>query len=106
LPSPFLYSKRGCPRASKASIRGSVPMAATRLGSPCTRLHEGGGIMRDRDDDIPSNKSGNRPFNSVLTSYKTRRQVLRGGLESAAAAFFATSPALAVAGAKGKGRGK
>ena len=47
-------------------------------------------------DDIVSNKSGNRPFQDVIETYSTRRDVLVGGSTVAATTFFA--PSFAVAG--------
>ena len=40
------------------------------------------------DDNIPSNKSGNKPFSEVLQSQTTRRNVIIGGLTVASAAFL------------------
>src|SRR5690606_36028451 len=47
-----------------------------------------------------SNKSANRPFSDVLSRYCSRRDVLRGGLQSAAAVFFVSSPVLSLAARK------
>lgn len=55
--------------------------------------------MKNRIEDR-SNKSGNRPFGDVLSRYLSRRDVLRGGLQSAAAAFFASSPGRSLAARK------
>src|SRR5690606_3434401 len=55
--------------------------------------------MKNRIEDR-SNKSGNRPFRDVLSRYLSRRDVLRGGLQSAAAAFFASSPGRSLAARK------
>ncbi|MBN1238696.1 MAG: PhoX family phosphatase [Gammaproteobacteria bacterium] len=62
--------------------------------------------MKNREDVEKSNRSDNRPFSSVLTSYSSRRRVLRGSLELAAAVFFASSPAMAEPKGKARGRSK
>jgi len=62
--------------------------------------------MRNRNQVEPSNRSANRPFDSVLAAYGSRRKVLRGGLELAAAVFFASSPGLALAGRNENGKGQ
>src|SRR5690606_34896114 len=51
-------------------------------------------------------KSNNRPFQDVLSSYRTRRDVLRGGLASAAAAFLAPSLALSQTAPKPGGKAR
>jgi secreted PhoX family phosphatase len=61
--------------------------------------------VRERDTD-KSNKSANRPFGDVLFSYRSRRDVLRGGLQSAAAAFFVSSPVLSLAARKPRGKAR
>ena len=53
-----------------------------------------------------SNTSNNRPFRSVLAALHSRRKVLRGSLGLAAAAFFASSPTLALAAGKGRGKAR
>ncbi len=57
-------------------------------------------------DDGTSNRSANRPFEDVLLSYRTRRDVLRGGLASAAAAFLTSSPVLSPAAEKPRGKAR
>lgn len=61
--------------------------------------------MSDHEDEA-SNNSGNRSFRSVLASYQSRRQVLRGSLEVAATVFLGSSSAAALAGPNGRGRGR
>jgi secreted PhoX family phosphatase len=46
--------------------------------------------MNHHDDDI-SNESGNRPFEDILQSHLSRRQVLAGGVAVAAGSFLAGS---------------
>lgn len=45
--------------------------------------------LHDDLEDIPSNHSGNRPFESVLNTLISRRKVTMGGLAMAASGFFA-----------------
>lgn len=46
-------------------------------------------------DDLPVNRSGNRPFDDVLQKRLARRTVLAGGVAVAASSFLAASPAAA-----------
>src|SRR5690606_16291713 len=61
--------------------------------------------VKNRGDDR-SNTSANRPFADVLSSYRSRRAVLRGGLQSAAAAFFLSSTAASLAATKPRGKAR
>ncbi len=47
--------------------------------------------LHDDMENIPSNKSGNRPFQSVLEANMSRRKVMAGSLTAAAGAFLAPS---------------
>lgn len=60
--------------------------------------------LHDEMENIPTNQSGNRPFDSVLKSNMSRRKLMAGSLATAAGAFLAPS---AFAGrGRGKSRGK
>ena len=45
--------------------------------------------VHDSHEDIPTNRSGNRPFQEIYTASMSRRTVLRGGLAAAVATVFA-----------------
>lgn len=51
--------------------------------------------QHDLLEDLPTNKSGNTPFNVVLVDAMSRREVLRGGVGAAAAGFLAPQDLLA-----------
>src|SRR5690606_26297021 len=106
----FLYSKQVSSQPGifffsphRAARRSHLEAVGRRAPTNATK---GGGPMRNRNQVEPSNRSANRPFDSVLAAYGSRRKVLRGGLELAAAVFFASSPGLALAGRNGNGKGQ
>ena len=56
--------------------------------------------LHDESEDIPTNTSGNRPFDDVANVFASRRKVLKGSLSFAAATFFAAPMAFAAKGGK------
>jgi secreted PhoX family phosphatase len=60
-------------------------------------------ILQMSHDEIPSNRSANRPFESVLETYLERRTVLKGGLAAAIVTMTGFAP---VADAKHKPKGR
>src|SRR6056297_2845149 len=55
-------------------------------------------------ESLSTNNSGNKPFSDVLAEHMTRRDVMRGSLAAAVAAFF--TPQDLIAGKGGNGKGK
>src|SRR5690606_23985847 len=88
-----------------SSSRDARPARGVYTSAVVRTTRGGEGRVKHHGGDR-SNRSANRPFQDVLRAYRTRRDVLRGGLASAAAAFFASTPALAPADSKPRGKAR
>ncbi|MCG8668138.1 MAG: PhoX family phosphatase [Pseudomonadales bacterium] len=64
------------------------------------------GQIHDELENIPANKSGNRPFSSVLEANTSRRKVMAGSLTAAATGFLAPNAVAGWGWGYGKGKGK